>query len=76
MIFSDIIKTLFSGDEIPKERIEYACIACVSIDFVLKLDKKIYAQVYLEQCKYKIKKREPKNFIDYEIDSDLDYESD
>ena len=53
---SDIIKTLFSGDEIPKERVEYSCIACISIDSVLKVDKKNYPQVYLEQCKYKMKK--------------------
>ena len=32
--FSDIIRTLFSGDEIPKERVEYACAACISIDSV------------------------------------------
>ena len=37
--FSDIIKTLFSGDEIPKERVEYACIACISVDSVLKIEK-------------------------------------
>ena len=67
---------MFSRDEIFKERIEYACIACVSIDSVLKVDKKSYPQVYLEQCKYKIRKREPKSFIDYKIDSDSDYESD
>ena len=74
--FSGIIKTLFSGDEIPKERLEYACIACVSVDSVLKVDKKNYPQFYLEQCKYKLKKREPKNVIDYEIDLDSGYESD
>ena len=33
--FSNIIKTLFNGDEIPKKRIEYACIACISVDSVL-----------------------------------------
>ena len=38
--FSDMIKTLFSGDEIPKERVVYACIACISVDSVLKVDKK------------------------------------
>ena len=70
--FSDIIKTLFSGDEIPKERVEYICITCISTDSVLKTGKKNYPQVYLEQCKYKIKKREPKNFIDYEVDFDSD----
>ena len=73
--FSDMIKTLFDGNEIPKERVEYACTACISIDSVLK-DKKNHPQVYSEQCKYKVKKREIKNFIDYEIDLDSDYESD
>ena len=32
--FSNVINTLFSGDEIPKEKIEHACIACISIDSV------------------------------------------
>ena len=44
--FSDIIKTLFSGDEIPKQRVEYACIARISNDSVLKEDKKNYPEVY------------------------------
>ena len=38
--FSNIINTLFSGDEIPKEKIEYACIACISIDSVLRVEKR------------------------------------
>ena len=74
--FSNIVKTLFSGDEVPKERVEYNCLSCISIDSVLKVDKKNFPQVYLEQCKYKIMKREPKKFIDYEIKLDTDYESD
>ena len=75
--FSSVINTLFSGDEIPKERVEYVCITCISIDSVLRADKKNYPQVYLEQCKYKIKKKELKNFFDYEVElnSDSDYES-
>ena len=57
-VFSNVINTLFSGDEIPKEKIEYACISCVSIDSVLKVDKnKYHPQVCLEQCKYKMKKK-------------------
>ena len=40
--FSDMIKTLFDGgdknpDEIPKEGVEYACIACISVDSMLKV---------------------------------------
>ena len=38
--FSILISTLFSGDEIPKERVEYICILCVSINSVLRVDKK------------------------------------
>ena len=59
-----------------KERIEYVCIACISLDSLLKVDKKSYPQVYLKQCKYKVKKKEMKSFIDYKIDSNSYYESD
>ena len=47
-----------------------------SIDSALKIGEKYYPQVYLEQCKYKVKKREMRNFIDYETDLDSDYDSD
>ena len=55
-IFSSMINTLFSGNEIPKERNHYICIAAIFIDSVLRVDKKNYPQVYSEQCKYKVKK--------------------
>ena len=35
--FNKTINTLFSGNEIPKERIHYACISAICIDSVLKL---------------------------------------
>ena len=66
--FSSMINTLFSGNEIPKERNQYNCVAGICIDFVLKVDKKNYPQVYLEQCKYKIKRRKPVDLIDAEVD--------
>ena len=50
--FDNVVKTLFDGG-IPKERVEYTCIPCISVDSVLKVDKKWYPQVYLEQGKYK-----------------------
>ena len=43
------------------------------IDSILRVDKKNYPQVYLEQCKYKIKNRELTNFIDDEVDLSSDY---
>ena len=70
--FNNTINTLFSGVEIPKERIHYVCISAICIDSVLKTDKKNYPQVYLEQCKYKIKKRELVSFTDDELNLSSD----
>ena len=55
----------------------YICIPAVDIDSVLKIDKKLYPQVYLEQCNYKLKKKKIVNCINDEIidensDSDID----
>ena len=38
--FSSMINTLFSGNEIPKEINHYICIAAISIDCVLRIEKK------------------------------------
>ena len=42
-------------------------ISVIYIDSLLRADKKNYPQVYLEQYKYKIKKRELVSFIDVEV---------
>ena len=54
--FDWIIRTNFWGNGIPKENMHYTCTACVTIDSVLKMDKKNHPQGYLEECKYKSKK--------------------
>ena len=74
--FNNSINTLFPGDEIPKERIDYVCISAICIDSILRVHKKNYPQVYLEQCKYKTKKRDLTSFIDGEVVLSSDYKSD
>ena len=37
--FNYVIKTNFLGDEIPKESMHYACIACITIDFAMRMEK-------------------------------------
>ena len=51
-----MIKTNFLGDEIPRENVQYTCIACVTFNSVMRMENKNYPQVYLEECKHKIKK--------------------
>ena len=55
----------------------YVCIAAINIDSVMKIEKKVYPQVYLEQCKYKLKKKKPVYFINTEVElsSESYYES-
>ena len=50
----------------------FACIACRTIDSVLRINKKNHTQVYLEECKYKIKKTQMPQFIKNELKSDSD----
>ena len=77
-IFDRINRTTFNNNNsIPIERNHYICIPAIDIDSALKIDKRAYPQAYLEQCKYKLKKRKIVNYIDDEIidedsDSDID----
>ena len=74
-IFDETNRTTFTNNAVSIEKDHYICIPVIHIDSVLKIDKKAYSQTYLEQCKYKLKKRKIVNYIDDEIideDSDSD----
>ena len=77
-IFNGINRTPFTNNAIPIERTSYNHIPTIDIDSVLKIDnKRAYPQAYLEQCKYKLRKRKIANFIDDEIiDEDSENDSD
>ena len=51
--FDGSIKANFLGNNLPKENTHYTFIACITVDSVMKMNKKNYPQVYLEECKYK-----------------------
>ena len=76
-IFNKINRTTFTNNVIPIEKNHYICIPAIDIDSVLKIDKKAFPQAYLEQRKYKLRKRKHVNFIDFKIiDDDSDNEND
>ena len=75
--FNSVMKTNILGDEIPKENLHYACIACITVDAVTRIEKKKnYPQVHLEECKYKIKKIKMPKFINTELESESELECD
>ena len=73
--FDGKIKKNFLGNEIPKENMHCACIACITIDSVMRINKRNSPQVYLEECKYKIKKIQMSKFINAEIETNSDSDS-
>ena len=54
--FNGALNTIFCSDKIPKDYVDYTYIAAVSIDSVIKVDKKDYSQVHLEEFNYEIRK--------------------
>ena len=64
--FNDVIKKNFLGDEIPKESLHDTWIACITIDSVMRIEKKNYPQLYLEECKYRSKETKMTKFISTE----------
>ena len=39
--FNGVVKTNFLGDEIPKKNVHYTCIVCITIDSVMRIEKRI-----------------------------------
>ena len=62
-IFNGINRATFSNNVIHIERNHYICIAAIDIDSVSKIvNERAYLQAYLEQCKYKLKKKKDSKF--------------
>ena len=75
-IFKKKNLTTFNNNIVPTEKNHYICIPAIDIDSVLKTDTKAYPQPYLEECKYKLKKKKLVSFIDSEFIDDSDSDSD
>ena len=44
--FDGVIKTNFLGNDMPKENMHYTCIACITIDSVIKMGKKLSKSLF------------------------------
>ena len=55
-----------------KKKKQYSCIACIAIDSVMREN---HPQVYLGECKYRIKEIQMSRFINTESEPDSEAES-
>ena len=47
--FDGVIKTNFLGNDMPKENMHYTCIACITIDSVMRIDKKKNIRSFIQK---------------------------
>ena len=74
--FDGVIKTNFQGNGIPNETMHYTCVACITIDSVMRIDKKKSPAGLFRRVKYKAKKMQMPRLINTELKSESDSELD
>ena len=52
----------------------YTCMGCITIDSVMRMEKKNCPQVYLEEWKYRMKKTKMTQFMEAELESESESE--
>ena len=78
-IYANSIITNFYNKKIPKEKAPCKCLSIITIDSVIKSNKKYYPQTFLEECKYVQEEIKTQNYIDEDLeksDSNDETESD
>ena len=78
------MNTNFQGKKVPKENASYKCLSLITLDSVIRVNKKYYPQTLLEDCKYVIRKNKMENLINNDLnlssseksDNESDNESD
>ena len=66
-MYDNRVNTNFQGKEIPKVDASYKCLSLIMLDSVVKVGKKYYPQVFLEECKYVKRKNKMFNYIDDDL---------
>ena len=78
--YKDSINTNFyskiGSKKLSKEKIPHECLLIILIDSVLYAYEKYYPQTFLEECKYAKEKIKTNNYVDTELESDIDTDSD
>ena len=62
------VNTNFQGKETPKGDSSYKCLSLIMLDSVVKVGKKYYPQVFLEECNYVKRKNKMFNYINDDLE--------
>ena len=68
--YGNKVYTTFGGLNEPDDDIQCESFTVISINFLLAYDKKYYLQVYLDNCAYKIIKKQMPDYLDENLYED------
>ena len=74
-VYAGSIITNFNNKKLPKGKLPCKSLSIIMLDSVIKANKKYYPQTLLEECKYVQEKIKTENYIDEELDSDSNDET-
>ena len=79
--YQDKVNTNFQGKKTPKENSSYKCLSIITLESIIKVNKKYHPQILLDECKYGVKNKKKENLINDDLeltssDSESDNESD
>ena len=79
--YQDKVNTNFQGKKTPKENSSYKCLSTITLESIIKVNKKYHPQILLDECKYEVKNKKVENLINGDLeltssDSESDSESD
>ena len=74
-VYAGSIITNFNNKKLPKGKLPCKSLSIIMLDSVIKANKKYYPQTLLEECKYVQEKIKTENYIDEELDSNSNDET-
>ena len=78
---NDIIRNFRNIDnknnKLPEENKPYKCVSLISLDSIVKIDKKYYPQTLLQECVYKVINKKVENIVtNFDLNSESENDSD
>ena len=74
-MYASSMITNFHNKKLRKEKLPCKCLSIIMLDSAIKVNIKYYPQTFLEECKYVQEKIKTKNYIDENLKSELDSDS-
>ena len=75
-MYEDEVNTNFQGKKMPKENASYDWLSLITLDSVIRVNKKYYPQTLLQECKYITRKNKKYNLINDDLELDAESDND